>query len=89
MVSCVKKEMNNPTEPILQGKYRHYRNGRLYQVIALARHSETHEPMVVYQAQYTSEEFGHQQIWVRPQAMFLESVLHEGKHVPRFVFEGM
>ncbi|MEI8320828.1 MAG: DUF1653 domain-containing protein [Alphaproteobacteria bacterium] len=62
------------------GVYQHYK-GNLYQVIGLARHSETLEAMVVYQALY--EGFG---LWVRPAGMFLEIISFEGKEVPRFKF---
>ena len=72
-------------EPKL-GLYKHYKTGKLYKVIGIARHSETLEELVVYQGQYTSEEFGDKPIWVRPKAMFLETVTFEGKQVPRFAF---
>ncbi len=65
------------------GIYQHYK-GKKYRVIAFARHSETLEEMVVYQALYTSEEFGENAVWVRPQKMFFEEV----KGVPRFKFIG-
>jgi hypothetical protein len=60
------------------GLYRHYKGGQ-YRVLGLARHSESLEPMVLYQALY-----GTQGLWVRPQAMFLETVHHAGATVPRF-----
>ena len=60
------------------GLYRHYK-GHLYRVMAVARHSETEEELVVYQALY-----GEHGLWVRPRAMFFETVLLDGKHVPRF-----
>jgi len=62
------------------GKYRHYK-GNEYQVIGVAKHSETLEELVVYQALY-----GKKQIWVRPVKMFLEKVGVNGKKVPRFKF---
>ena len=65
------------------GIYEHYKKKR-YQVIGVARHSETLEEMVVYRALYDSEEFGDQALWVRPKAMFLEEVEIDGKLVPRF-----
>ena len=65
------------------GTYEHYKKKR-YQVIGVARHSETLEEMVVYRALYDSEEFGDQALWVRPKAMFLEEVEVDGKLVPRF-----
>ena len=63
---------------VIGGKYEHYK-GKPYRVLAVARHSETLEEMVVYQQQY-----GEGGIWVRPMGMFLETVEVEGKTVPRF-----
>ena len=60
------------------GKYRHYK-GNDYEVIGVATHSETREPMVVYRPLY-----GEMGLWVRPLAMFMEEVTVEGKAVPRF-----
>lgn len=60
------------------GLYRHYKGG-LYRVLGLVRHSETLDVMVLYQALY-----GAHGCWVRPRAMFLESVPHGGAVVPRF-----
>jgi hypothetical protein len=68
-----------PAEP-RPGRYRHYK-GRDYRVLGIARHSETLEPLVVYQALY--DERG---LWVRPAAMFVETVEHHGVRVPRFAF---
>jgi len=59
-------------------KYRHFK-GNEYRVLHLARHSETMEPMVVYQALY-----GDYEIWVRPMEMFLEQVEVSGNIVNRF-----
>ena len=64
------------------GRYQHYK-GHFYEVIGTARHSETLEEMVVYRALYESE-FGKNALWVRPKAMFIESVLVDGKNIPRF-----
>jgi hypothetical protein len=66
-----------PDEPT-PGLYRHYK-GNDYRVIALARHSETLEPVVVYQALY-----GERGLWVRPAGMFSEHVEVNGRSVPRF-----
>ncbi|OPH38323.1 DUF1653 domain-containing protein [Moraxella equi] len=63
---------------IKQGIYRHYK-GNLYQVLHTARHSETEEWLVVYRALY-----GDYGVWVRPLAMFCESVTIDGKTLPRF-----
>ena len=43
--------------------------------------------MIVYKARYDCEEFGDQQVWVRPKALFLEKVFHEGRYVSRFQLE--
>jgi hypothetical protein len=60
------------------GRYRHYK-GNDYEVIALARHSETLEFVVVYKALY-----GEGGLWVRPYAMFTENVVVDGRSVRRF-----
>jgi hypothetical protein len=62
------------------GLYKHYK-GNIYEVIGVAKHSETLEPMVVYKATYQPEE---QNLWVRPLAMFTENVMVEGIEVKRF-----
>ena len=68
------------SELIQLGLYQHYKGNR-YRVLGTVRHSESLDVMVVYQALYGNE--GH---WVRPLAMFQESVEHAGKTVPRFKF---
>lgn len=60
------------------GRYRHYK-GNEYEVIGVAKHSETLEELVVYRALY-----GDYSLWVRPKAMFEEMVEVNGKKVPRF-----
>ena len=62
------------------GRYRHYK-GKEYLVIGVARHSETMEELVVYRTLY-----GDYSIWVRPQAMFLETILINGQTAPRFAY---
>lgn len=74
-------------EEVKLGKYQHYK-GKFYRVIGVARHSETLEELVVYQALYESKEFGKNALWIRPKKMFLEKVVVEGKEVPRFKFVG-
>lgn len=69
------------TEPV-PGKYRHFKGGE-YEVVGVARHSETDERLVVYRPLY-----GDGGLWVRPAAMFLEPVTHEGRVVPRFAYLG-
>ena len=62
------------------GIYQHFK-GNLYRLVAIARHSETLEEMVVYQALY-----GDGSLWVRPLAMWNEIVERDGKSVPRFTW---
>lgn len=67
-----------PLPELPPGRYRHYK-GNDYEVVAVARHSETLEPVVVYKALY-----GDDGLWVRPYAMFCEHVLIDGRPVRRF-----
>jgi hypothetical protein len=62
------------------GRYRHYK-GNEYTVMGIARHSETDEELVVYR-----QEYGDRSLWVRPLAMFQETVTVKGKEMPRFQF---
>ena len=62
------------------GRYRHYK-GLDYEVIGVARHSETLEPLVVYRPLYNTSG-----LWVRPHAMFFEEVEIDGRRRPRFAF---
>jgi hypothetical protein len=71
---------------IQPGLYEHYK-GKRYEVIGLARHSETKEELVVYKALYETE-FGSDSLWVRPLKMFTENVHVNGKDVPRFRYVG-
>ncbi len=63
---------------IALGKYEHYK-GKRYEVIGIAKHSETLEELVLYRALY-----GEHDLWVRPLKMFLEEVEIGGKKIPRF-----
>lgn len=65
---------------IIPGKYRHFK-GNFYEVLGVASHSETLEPMVVYRALY-----GEGGLWVRPAAMWTEIVDKDGYCGPRFQF---
>lgn len=68
-----------PDQPT-PGRYRHYKGAdKLYEVVGVARHSETLEPVVVYRALY-----GTGGLWVRPASMFLETVEVGGIRRPRF-----
>lgn len=60
------------------GRYRHYK-GQLYEVVDTVRHSETLEPLTLYRALY-----GERGLWVRPSAMFNETVVIDGVPQPRF-----
>lgn len=66
-------------ETIQPGKYRHFKGGE-YEVIGIASHSETLEPMVIYRALY-----GDGGLWARPASMWSEIVEKEGYRGPRFV----
>ena len=68
-----------PATPL--GVYRHYKGGG-YEVIGVARHSETNEPLVVYRPLYTASGW-----WVRLHAMFFEQVEIAGVSRPRFALE--
>lgn len=67
------------------GKYLHYK-GNKYEVIEIARDSETLEDVVVYRALYDSPDFGKGVLWVRKKSDFLAMVEVDGKMVPRFAF---
>jgi hypothetical protein len=64
------------------GTYEHYK-GKKYRIVGVAKHSETLEDMVVYEALYDNET---SKLWVRPLEMFLEEVEVDGKKVPRFKY---
>ncbi|NVN90457.1 MAG: DUF1653 domain-containing protein [Desulfuromonadales bacterium] len=68
---------DRPLQPC-PGRYRHYK-GNEYEVIGIARHSETEENVVVYRKLY-----GDGSLWVRPLDMFMEDVLVSGRNTPRF-----
>lgn len=67
-------------EEFRPGRYRHFK-GNEYEVLFVARHSETEEPMVVYRALY-----GERGLWVRPASMWNETVERDGKTFRRFTF---
>ncbi|MSR12354.1 MAG: DUF1653 domain-containing protein [Gammaproteobacteria bacterium] len=64
------------------GQYRHFK-GNLYELIEIAHHSETREPMAVYRPLY-----GEKGLWVRPLPMFLETIQHDGRVLQRFQYIG-
>ena len=67
---------------IKAGRYRHFK-GMEYEVLFVAKHSETLEEMVVYRALY-----GDGGVWVRPAKMWNETVARDGKVLPRFEYIG-
>lgn len=69
-------------ESIKPGRYRHFK-GKEYEVLGVARHSETEEKLVVYRALYG--DFG---LWVRPVSMWNETVERDGKTFRRFTYIG-
>ena len=69
-------------EEIRPGRYRHFK-GMEYEVLGVAKHSETLEPMVVYRALY-----GEGGLWVRPAAMWDETVERDGQVFRRFTYIG-
>ncbi len=64
------------------GRYRHFK-GNEYTVIGVTRHSEPEEELVVYR-----QEYGQRGLWVRPKAMFLETVVVDQNTLPRFEYLG-
>ena len=64
------------------GKYRHFKGGE-YEVLGIAKHSETQEEMVIYRALY-----GEREIWVRPASMWNEQIQKDGKTFSRFTYIG-
>ncbi|MBQ9979612.1 MAG: DUF1653 domain-containing protein [Oscillospiraceae bacterium] len=73
-------EILPPLPDIKPGLYRHFK-GNMYRLLHIARHSETLEPMVVYQALY-----GEGGIWVRPAEMWTETVERDGQTFSRFTY---
>lgn len=67
---------------LARGRYRHYKGGE-YEVLGVARHSETLEAVVVYRPLYNDSGW-----WVRPYAMFAGEVVVDGRLQPRFAFAG-
>ncbi|MBE6541742.1 MAG: DUF1653 domain-containing protein [Ruminococcaceae bacterium] len=69
-------------DEIKLGKYRHFKGGE-YEVLMLAKNSETTEKMVVYRALY-----GDREVWVRPLSMWNEEVVRDGVTYKRFIYIG-
>lgn len=73
-------------DSIKKGLYEHYKGNR-YEVVDLGFHTEMREPVVIYKALYKGD-FPEGTLWVRPLAMFQESVEVDGKQIPRFRYLG-
>jgi len=67
-----------PLSPTPRGRYRHYKGGE-YEVMGVARHSETLEPLVVYRPLYNDSGW-----WVRPHSSFFGAIEIDGRTMPRF-----
>jgi hypothetical protein len=65
------------------GIYQHSKSGKKYRVIGVAKHSETLEDLVIYEALYENET---SKLWARPLKMFTDEVEINGERVPRFKF---
>ena len=79
MTEATRADLELPALPAaLPGRYRHYKGGE-YEVIGVAWHHETFEPLVVYRPLYNATGW-----WVRPHAMFFETVTIDGVAGPRF-----
>lgn len=79
----------NKMDELKIGYYQHSKSGKFYEVIGVARNSENpDEELVVYRALYKDSKFGNQALWARPKQMFLETIVLNGKEVPRFKFFG-
>jgi hypothetical protein len=66
---------------VATGTYRHYK-GHLYKVLGVGMHTETEEPLVLYQSLY-----GNFDLWARPVSMWFETVEYEGQVLPRFTLK--
>ena len=71
-----------PLPEVILGRYEHYK-GAIYEVLGVARHSESLEPLVLYHPSNTPEA-----LWVRPFGMFFEKVSVDGQMVERFKYLG-
>ena len=72
---------------ILPGKYQHFK-GKFYEVVGVARHSETFEELVVYRALYSTQKHAFGSLWVRPKRMFSGMVIRDGIRRKRFRYLG-
>ena len=81
--SACKQASMNQLVPEVGATYEHY-SGKRYTIVAIANHSEDLQKYVVYQGLYNDPEFGNNPVWIRPLAMFMETVEKNGQIIPRF-----
>ena len=82
--SGIMRCMEDPTPLTIEpGVYRHTKSDKLYKVLGVALHTETNEQLVIYRPLYESQ----YEIFARPYATFVESVMLDGQTVPRFTRE--
>lgn len=74
----------NKQQELKIGKYKHFK-GNMYEVLGVAKHSETLEDFVIYKALYKNAV---SEVWIRPINMFLEKIERDGKIVNRFEYIG-
>lgn len=65
-------------------RYRHYKQGKQYTVLHIAYHTERNEELVIYQAEYDTEDLGPRPVFARPKKMFEEKINTNGVMVDRF-----
>ena len=71
-------------EAVVGKQYQHYKNEKHYTVVAQALHTETSEPLVIYQAEYDTDDLGPRPIFARPKDMFEGLVEYNGEMLDRF-----
>lgn len=76
--------MSNGMKAEVGKRYQHYKNQQTYTVLAIARHTEAGEDLVVYQGHYDTEDLGSEPIFARPKEMWEEDVEYNGETLPRF-----
>ncbi len=69
---------------IVGKRYKHYKNGKEYTVLGIGHHTETLESLVIYQAEYNTEDFGKKPIWARPKEMWEGTEKWKSSVVDRF-----
>jgi len=81
--ACKAKAASQMISPEIGATYEHY-SGKQYKIVAIANHSEDLQKYVVYQGLHNDPEFGNNPVWIRPLAMFMETVKKNEQIIPRF-----